>query len=290
MLDSIKITLTQMQPTLDVVSNLHKLLSLVKDAAVDQPDLIVLPENALCIGSNAAMREAAISHDGPELAALCQAARDAKAALVLGGFKCIGADGVIRNTAFVIGADGQIQGSYDKVHLFNARVNGQVFNASAVERAGNDLVIVEVKGVKIGLSICYDLRFPEMFRQLAVHGAEVLLVPAAFTHTTGQAHWEVLLRARAIESTAYVLAPATIRGEHSKVDGFETWGHAMAVGPWGAVMEDLGEVTYGWKTLNLDLTEVRRIRGNMTVLEGTRNEVYACAPRIVQVNQDANHG
>lgn len=282
---TLKATLTQMQPTLDVARNLDVLLSLVRDAAKDEPDLILLPENALCLGSNAAMREAAIHHDGAELKALAAAAKAAEAVLVLGGFKCIGPDGVIRNTEFVIGPDGVIQGGYDKVHLFNARVNGQVFNASSVEKAGEDLAIAEVNGIKLGLSICYDVRFPEMFRQLAIHGAEVLLIPAAFTHTTGQAHWETLLRARAIESSAYVLASATIRGEHSKADGFETWGHALAVDPWGTVLADLGEVDYGWKTLTLDMAEVARIRGNFTVLEGVRNDVYVRPPRILTVRQ-----
>ncbi|WP_350495028.1 nitrilase-related carbon-nitrogen hydrolase [Neopusillimonas aromaticivorans] len=128
---------------------------------------------------------------------------------------------------------GNVQGSYDKVHLFNAVVNGTTFRASDVESAGDHLVIADINGVKVGLSICFDIRFPEMFRQMARAGAQVILVPAAFTRTTGKAHWEVLVRARAIENQAYVVASATIASEDATVSGFETWGHAMVAGPWG---------------------------------------------------------
>lgn len=283
----LRVALTQMQPSLDVARNLRIVLELVREAANQSADLIVIPENALCIGRNQEMREAAIHRDGPELEALRKAARDAGAVVVLGGAKCIGADGRIRNSALVIDTLGEVVASYDKLHLFNARVAGTVFNASAVEQAGDQMLIVEVKGVKVGLSICFDIRFPELYRSLARAGAQVLLIPAAFTHTTGIAHWEVLVRARAIESSAYVIASATIRGDHSARDGFETWGHALAVDPWGAVLADLGTAEQSVKVVPLRIEEVGRIRESLPVLTGGRYDVYAQRPATVKISEGA---
>jgi predicted amidohydrolase len=281
----LRVALTQMQPSLDIRRNLRIALELVREAGEREADLIVLPENALCIGSNQKMREAAIRLDGPELDALRAAAREVRAVVVLGGAKCLGSDGQIRNSAHVIDAQGEIAACYDKLHLFNATVAGTVFNASAVEQAGDHMQIVEVKGVKVGLSVCYDIRFPEMYRSLARAGAQVLLVPAAFTYTTGQAHWEVLVRSRAIENSAYLIASATIRGDHSAQEGFETWGHALAVDPWGAVLADLGTAQQAVQIVSLRMSEVERIRTSLPVLGGGRHDVYGQQPASAVISK-----
>ncbi len=153
------------------------------------------------------------------------------------------------------------------------------FNVGLGYEAGTDLP--DINGVKVGLSICFDIRFPEMFRQMARAGAQVILVPAAFTRTTGKAHWEVLVRARAIENQAYVVASATIASEDATASGFETWGHAMVAGPWGDVLADLGEVDYGVRVVELDLAKVDEVRAKLPVLHTGRPEVYQREPRHI---------
>jgi len=268
----------QLQPTRDVPSNLNDMLVGIAQAGEQGAELIVVPENALCIGSNAEMRAAAVTLDGPEISAIRNAARRAGATVVLGGFKQKSERPLLQNTALVIHEDGSIQGSYDKIHLFNAVVNGTAFRASDVESAGEQLVIANVKGVKVGLSICFDIRFPEMFRRMAQAGAEVILIPAAFTQTTGQAHWEVLVRARAIENEAYVVASATITSPDAVESGFETYGHALVVGPWGEVMADLGTEPRAVRVVELDLDKVAQIRAKLPVLDVARHDVYSVAP------------
>ncbi len=274
----LRVGLLQLQPTRDVQANLKDVLWAVQAAAAQGAELIVVPENALCIGTNAEMRAAAVTIDGPEITALREAARSAHATVVLGGFKQKSERPLLQNTALVIRDDGTIQGSYDKIHLFNAVVNGTSFRASDVESAGDQLVIANVKGVKVGLSICFDIRFPEMFRRLAQAGAEVILIPAAFTQTTGEAHWEVLVRARAIENEAYVVASATITSDDAIESGFQTYGHAMVVDPWGVVLADLGEESRAVRVVELDLDKVAQIRAKLPVLDVARHEVYAAAP------------
>lgn len=275
---SLRVGLMQLQPTRDVPSNLNDMLVGIAQAGEQGAELIVVPENALCIGSNAEMRAAAVTLDGPEISAIRNAARRAGATVVLGGFKQKSERPLLQNTALVIHEDGSIQGSYDKIHLFNAVVNGTAFRASDVESAGEQLVIANVKGVKVGLSICFDIRFPEMFRRMAQAGAEVILIPAAFTQTTGQAHWEVLVRARAIENEAYVVASATITSPDAVESGFETYGHALVVGPWGEVMADLGTEPRAVRVVELDLDKVAQIRAKLPVLDVARHDVYSVAP------------
>lgn len=275
---SLRVGLMQLQPTRDVQANLKDVLSGIEQAGAQGAELIVVPENALCIGSNAEMRAAAVRLDGPEISAIRDAARRAGATVVVGGFKQKSERPLLQNTALVIREDGGIQGSYDKVHLFNAVVNGTAFRASDVESAGEQLVIADIKGVKVGLSICFDIRFPEMFRQLARAGAELILIPAAFTQTTGEAHWEVLVRARAIENEAYVVASATIASDDAVASGFPTHGHALAVDPWGEVLADLGTASHAVRVVELDLGKVARIRAKLPVLDVARADVYGKEP------------
>jgi predicted amidohydrolase len=277
----LRVTLTQWHATRDVAANLRKALDLIGAAAADKPHLILLPENGLMIGSNDEMRAAALAIDSPEIEALRRGASEAAATVVLGGFKRRDIGGAVHNTALVIGPRGEIAGSYDKIHLFDATIGGQKFQASRVEVAGTEPVIAIVNNVKAAVTICYDVRFPELYRALAIAGAEVFLVPAAFTFKTGEAHWEVLLRARAIENTAYVLGSATIRGPKGAGDAFETWGHALAVDPWGRVLADLGTADFAFKTVELDMDLLDEVRSNLPVLRGIRQQAYMTAPRMI---------
>lgn len=285
---SLRVGLTQWAATPAVEDNLRVAVELIDAAAPASPDLVLLPENGLCLGSNAEMRAAALTLHSPEVDALRAAAQRARTVVVLGGFKRLDDNGSVFNTALVIGPNGELAGGYDKIHLFDARVDGRTFEASKVEKPGDRPVRIELAGASVGLTICYDVRFPELYRRLAAAGAEVLLVPAAFTEATGRAHWEVLLRARAIENAAFVVASATVRGD-SGSDVFPTYGHAMVVDPWGDVLVDLGEQRRACEVIDLDLTEVERRREQLPVLRGTRPEAYAMEPHVVHATGEEHH-
>lgn len=276
---TLQVGLTQWHATRDVEANVELALRAIRSCAAEEADLVVLPENGLMLGTNAEMREAAFAEGGdPHLGRLAEAARENQIVVVVGGLKYRTDKGTF-NSALVYDAYGRLAGRYDKIHLFDARVGGQSFEASSVEQAGTAPVIVDVDGVAVGLTVCYDVRFPELYRTLALEGAQVVLVPAAFTRITGEAHWEVLLRSRAIESGAYIIASATVHGDGETPDAFETWGHALAVGPWGEVLADLGEEQFATTVVDLDLGEVAAARERLPVLRGVRPEAYGAQTR-----------
>jgi predicted amidohydrolase len=279
---SLRAGLTQWHPTRDMRANLATACQLIGACAADGAQVVLLPENGLMLGTNAEMRAAAIRLDGPEVGELRAAAKAAGTTVVLGGAKTIAGDGTpARNTAIVIGPDGELSGGYDKIHLFDARVGGQSFEASSVEQAGSQPTLLRIGGTLIGLTICYDVRFPELYRQLALAGAEVIFVPSAFTRLTGQAHWETLLRARAIESAVYVVASATVGDDPS--DAFPTYGHALVADPWGEILADLGDEEVAFEVLDLNLDTVTSTRDRLPVLRGVRAGAYATPPVTLSV-------
>lgn len=270
---TLRVGLTQWRAGRDISANLDQATRAIADCSADGAQLVVLPENGLMLGSNAEMRAAAFTADDPAIREISEAARQHGVVVVLGGVK-FDVGGEVRNSALVFDRSGAVAARYDKIHLFDAVINGQSFEASTVEKAGARPSIVTVDGAQVGLTICYDVRFPELYRQLAINGAEVILVPAAFTRTTGRAHWEVLLRARAIENACFVVASATVHGEDPSQDAFETYGHALVVDPWGSVLTDLGEAGYACQVVELDLGQVDSVRQKLPVLRGTRPEAY----------------
>lgn len=285
----LRVGLTQWHATADPDTNLATALHLIDEAARGGATLVVLPENGLMLGTNVQMRESAFDVDSVPVKALCEAAQQHSIVIVLGGMKNRTDDGVY-NSALVIDRHGRVAGRYDKLHLFDANIGGQSFEASAVERPGSGPVLLDIDGVRIGMTICYDVRFPELYRELAAAGAEVLLVPAAFVRSTGEAHWHVLLRARAIENGAYVVAPATVHSPTLEyVDAFETYGHALVVSPWGEVLADLDEAPAAVTVVDLDLAAVAAARAKLTVLAGRRgHDVYSSAPTLISVSSDTD--
>jgi predicted amidohydrolase len=211
----------------------------IAKAAAAGARVVALPEYFCLLGrrdtDKVALREAEGS--GPLQAFLSAQAR-AHGIWLIGGTLPLVASrpSRVRNTSLVFGPDGQPVARYDKIHLFGFQRGAERFDESATIEAGRTPVVVDVEGWRIGLSVCYDLRFPELYRALAP--CDLIVVPSAFTHTTGQAHWEVLLRARAIENQCYVLAPAQ-GGLHE--NGRRTWGHSMLIDPWGDIVEVLPE-------------------------------------------------
>ena len=224
----------QMTSGAEKPDNLATAIRLIRRAHALGARFIGLPENFAWMGPEADRSGAAEALDGPTLTKLAQLARELEVTLLAGSILEQGAPGGrLFNTSVLFGPDGARLGVYRKIHLFDVEVgDGQTYRESAAVAPGTDVVVAAAAFGRVGLSVCYDLRFPELYRRHAAEGATVLTVPAAFTLATGKDHWEVLLRARAIENQAYVLAPAQ-QGKHPQ--DRMTWGHAMLIDPWGLV-------------------------------------------------------
>jgi deaminated glutathione amidase len=245
-----RIAAVQMCSTEDVSANLAKAGDLVKAAAGAGANLIGLPENFAYLGSD---RDHKLSiaeslgpdgvggTDGPVLSAMRRLAAETGAWLLLGGFpeKVDGQPGKLANTSVLLDSTGVIRARYRKMHLFDVEIpGGHRFCESDTVAAGNESVVAATPFGALGLAICYDLRFPELFRVLTEKGAQILAVPAAFTRETGKDHWHVLLRARAIENQCFLFAPAQW-GFHGGKRA--SYGHAMVIDPWGVVLAECGE-------------------------------------------------
>jgi predicted amidohydrolase len=224
----------QMNSTADKQRNLATAERLVRAAAADGATLVVLPEKFNSIGTPEQLADGAERLDGPTLRWARDLARELGIDLVAGSIaeRRDGRD-KLANTSVHIGRDGVDRAAYRKIHMFDVVVAGREYRESASEEAGEEIVMSEADGVDLGLTVCYDLRFPEIFRILAVRGARVLTVPSAFTAVTGAAHWDTLVRARAIENQAFVVAADQV-GVHP--GGMESYGGSQIVDPWGDVL------------------------------------------------------
>lgn len=257
-MERIKAAVVQTCSTEDIDRNLQRAAELVRGAAADGATLIALPENVawLRISATENVGEAL---DGRIIQFFAALAREVRAAILVGSYQEQSADPhKVHNTSVLLDRNGERVASYRKVHLFDIDIPGAVsFRESAHVVPGDRAVVADVEGARVGLSVCYDLRFPELYRRLLDQGAEVLMIPAAFTLQTGKDHWEVLMRARAIENQCYVLAPGQW-GHHGGVR--HSYGHSLIVDPWGHVVAKCSDGE-GWATAWLDpqlLTQVRR--------------------------------
>ena len=259
----------QMTSTADVERNVERALALLGRAARAGADLVALPENFAYLreeGAPIALRE---TLDGPVVTALRGAARRHGVYVLLGSIPEKPARGNrVHNTSVLVGPDGGVLATYRKMHLFDIRMRGRaVHHESKRVAAGRRPVVAETPLGKLGLSICYDLRFPELYRRLVLrHGAEVLFVPAAFTAFTGPHHWLPLLRARAIENQCWVVAPAQV-GRHGPTR--RSHGESVIVDPWGRVVarRERGE---GWIAARIDRELTRRVRAGLPCLSHAR--------------------
>jgi predicted amidohydrolase len=257
---ALKVACIQNSATPDAERDIAACLRLIDRAAGAGATLIALPE--YCVGldtRNGLLHPAAFAEDDhPALPAFSRAAREHGASLLIGSIGVKSSDGRIFNRSILLDASGRIAARYDKLHLFDVDLgDGKVYRESATIAPGADAVLAPCAGSLMGLSVCYDLRFPELYRSYAQRGAEMLAVPAAFTRITGEAHWHVLNRARAIENGAFVIAPCqygTLAG------GAECFGHSLIIDPWGRVLADGGdEENIVIADIDLDLvTETRR--------------------------------
>jgi deaminated glutathione amidase len=262
----------------DPAMNLPETLALIRQAVGGGAKFVLTPEctNGL---SSSRDNQRAVFHleaDDPTLAALRAEAALAGIWLLIGslGLKTNDPDGRFANRSFLIAPDGTISASYDKIHMFDVNVSdSEVYRESSGYRPGGRAVLADAAFGKIGMTVCYDVRFPHLYRRLAQAGAQILTVPAAFNHITGAAHWEVLLRARAIETGCFVLAPAQT-GFHpeSAGKGRNTHGHSLVISPWGEVVAD-GGTAPGVTFANLDLAEVAKARARIPSLDHDRQIV-----------------
>ncbi|HEX6101264.1 MAG TPA: carbon-nitrogen hydrolase family protein [Thermoanaerobaculia bacterium] len=225
----------QMTSTGDRERNVGEALRLIDAAAARGAELVALPENVDMIGPQGVKVAAAEPLDGPTFTRFAEKAREKGIHLLAGSIAEVSSvAGKARNTSVLFGPDGSVIAVYRKIHLFDVDLaDGTRFRESDVVEPGDEVVTAPTPLAILGMSICYDLRFPELYRALAAKGAEVLLVPSAFTLFTGKDHWEVLLRARAIENTAWLIAPAQ-SGQHGH--GRASYGHSMIIDPWGIVV------------------------------------------------------
>ncbi len=241
-----KVAALQMVSTPDVHSNLEQALALLREAQGQGAELAALPEYFCGMGlrdtDKLACREA--FGQGPIQDFLARAARELQLWIVGGTLPLVADDDQhVLNSCLLFSPQGECVARYDKIHLFHYDNGRERYVEGAVVQAGTTPVVGDVTARdgqrwRLGLSVCYDLRFPELYRSLSRQGADLLMVPAAFTHTTGMAHWEVLLRARAIENQAYVLAPAQ-GGRHE--NGRRTWGQSLLADPWGQLLAQRAE-------------------------------------------------
>jgi deaminated glutathione amidase len=231
----------QLSSQADVSQNLERAREQVRRAARRGAELVLLPENFAFFGPEAEKRAVAEPLLGGAIAsALSDMAKESSVFVVGGGFPERSDDPERpHNTLLVVGPDGATLAHYRKIHLFDVELgDGGSYSESSATAPGASVVVVDIAGFRVGLSICYDLRFPELYRALSEQGAEVLLVPAAFTLHTGKDHWHVLLRARAIEAQAFVVAAAQY-GQHPR--GRLTYGHSLIVDPWGTVIAEASD-------------------------------------------------
>ena len=267
-----KAAAVQLNSTADFGSNLATADRLTRAAAADGARLIVLPEKWTVIGSDAQLHAAVEPLDGPAVSWARETASELGVDLVAGSFlERIPGEEKFANTCVHVAPSGAVCAVYRKLHMFDVSIDGRSYRESDVELPGDEIVLSETSsGVELGLAICYDLRFPELFRILAVRGARILALPSAFTLPTTRDHWEVLVRARAIENQAFVIAANQV-GPHP--GGNRSGGRSMIVDPWGVVLAQAPDGEHHI-VAELDLERQSEIRAQLPALANRRPEVY----------------
>jgi deaminated glutathione amidase len=265
-----KIAIFQSRTGIDPAANSQNLVNAIEQAASGGAEMLFTPEMSGLLDRDVdrARQNVRSAGDDPVLAACRAAAKRTGLWLHLGSLAVTAEDGKFANRGFVIDSAGEIRASYDKIHLFDVDLpTGESWRESNVYRGGSEAVVVDGTPVgRLGLTICYDLRFPALFQSLTDAGAQIVSVPAAFTVPTGKAHWEILLRARAIEAGVFVVAAAQC-GRHE--DGRDTYGHSLLVDPWGTILVEMGEqvgIAFG----EVDPRKVDEVRSRIPAIRHRR--------------------
>ncbi len=267
---SVKVACIQLNSGPDIEENLKQAGALIRDAAKDECEFIATPENTDFMRKTSALSvETALeANKHPGIPFFSFLAKELSVWLLIGSMRIKVSDNQVVNRSFLFRDTGQLVASYDKIHLFDVSLpNGEDYRESDHVLPGEKAVIINTPWRKLGMSICYDIRFPQLYRSMAQNGAEIMAVPAAFTAHTGAAHWETLLRARAIETGSFVIAPAQC-GAHE--GGRQTHGHSMIVGPWGQVLAEKTVNTAGIISRKINLIDVTKARKAIPSLQHDR--------------------
>jgi deaminated glutathione amidase len=264
-----KIAAVQMCSGSQPEPNLSAIEAAVADAAGQGAEYILTPEMSIVFaGNREGLAAVAEPWDGNTAIARCSAlAAKHRVALHIGSLAIALGDGTFANRSVLFAPDGSVAATYDKIHMFDADLPDRAYREGATYRGGNTATVVPIAGFTLGLTVCYDVRFPALYTALATAGAEVIAVPSAFTVPTGEAHWEVLLRARAIETGCYVIAAAQ-GGTHE--NGRETYGHSMIVDPWGVVLASVYSNDKQILVVDIDRDLVARTRARVPALANVR--------------------
>jgi deaminated glutathione amidase len=274
----LRVAAIQLNSTGDQARNVSAAERLVRAAAADGAELVALPEKWNLLAGGEALRAGAEPLDGPSLSAARGWAADLGIHLLAGSVSERSGERVF-NTSVLIGPDGSDLAAYRKIHMFDVDVGGVAYRESDYEDPGSEIVTAPAGEMDIGLTVCYDLRFPELFRILAVRGARLIAVPSAFTSTTGRDHWQVLLRARAIENQAFLLAPNQV-GEAPP--HFDSYGHSSIVDPWGTVLATAADGEC-FVVADLDLPAQDEVRESLPSLANRRPDAYAW-PQLAEMS------
>jgi predicted amidohydrolase len=268
----LKVAAVQLNSTADTAANMATADRLTRAAAADGARLIVLPEKWTVLGRDEDLRAGAQTLDGPAITWARELARELRIDLVAGSIvERREGSPLLANTSVHVDAHGELRAVYRKLHMFDVEVAGRAYRESAVTEPGGEIVpSATAEGLELGLAICYDLRFPELFRALTRRGARAIVLPSAFTLPTTRDHWEILVRARAIENEVFMIAANQV-GPHP--GGNHSGGSSMIVDPWGAVLARAGD-SEGWIAAELDLDRQQEIRAQLPVLAHRREDVY----------------
>ena len=273
-----RVAAVQLNSTTDRSVNIETADRLTRAAAADGASLIVLPEKWTAIGSEADLRAVAEPLDGPAVSWARATARELGIDLIAGSIvELLPGSERFANTSLHVDPQGEISATYRKIHMFDVEVGGRLYEESALEEPGEEIVLTETSaGVEVGLSICYDLRFPELFRILALRGARVIVLPSAFTLSTTRDHWETLVRARAIENQLFMIAANQV-GEHAA--GYHSGGRSMIVDPWGVVLAQAPD-REGHIVADLDLEGQQDVRRRLPSLANRRPAAYGWPSQV----------
>ena len=272
-----KIALCQTTVHKDWRKNLRNAERVIAEAVKAKADMVVLPEMFICPYNKKAILSAAQPEGGEAWQSMAEAAQKNHVYLAAGSIP-ESEDGHIYSTCWIFDREGKQIGKYRKMHMFDIDVEGgQYYNESSVITAGNEICVAETEFGPIGIAICYDVRFPEQFRLMQQRGVKAVVLPASFNRTTGPAHWELLMRARALDQEMYVLGCAAAGDLAGSYNG---WGHYIAVDPWGTIMEELGEGP-GILMAAVDFAKADAVRSQIPVLQQLRTDIYEVCEKTV---------
>lgn len=272
MRNKFKLALCQMNVIDDKNSNIKKALDMIETSANNKSNLVILPEMFNCPYDNSKFKEYAEERNHSKtLKAISEIAEKFNIYIVAGSIP-ESEEGKIYNSNFIFDKNGKIAGSHRKMHLFDIDIPGKItFKESETLSAGNQITVIETDICKIGVAICYDMRFPELLRIMALKGAELIAIPGAFNMTTGPAHWETLIRARAIDNQLYMAAASPAKNEELS---YVAYGNSMVADPWGKVLARAGEneeIIYA----DIDLSRIKEVREELPVLKNRREDIYS---------------